>query len=191
MRASVRDAVRQLDQRGLVKRYRDKIEDHPELIIDRVREIIGRDVPPDLADLYRERIYYIGEFDAYAPTWNDYVGWHGTDEYVSSFLHLNVIPIFGDGCGNRWVLDLTPGVEVPAVYFLDKLNITDDLDFAAGSSLGAFLLLLGDHDRAIEEGWPEQWELNIDPDIDSCPRAPAIWRADEEALNTPWRSAPR
>jgi hypothetical protein len=39
------------------------------------------------------------------------------------------------------------------------------------------LLLLGQHDRAIDEGRAPGWERDIDPDIDKCPRAPPIWLA--------------
>lgn len=46
---------------------------------------------------------------------------------------------------------------------------------AAGSSLGVFLLLLADHDRAYDEKWPACWQLKVDPYIERCPRAPAIW----------------
>jgi hypothetical protein len=37
------------------------------------------------------------------------------------------------------------------------------------------MLLAADHDKAYAEDWPERWQLSIDPDIDKCPRAPAIW----------------
>ena len=49
--------------------------------------------------------------------------------------------------------------------------------WAAGSSLGHFLLLLAQQDRAIEEGRTPGWERRIDPNIDKCPRAPPIWLA--------------
>jgi hypothetical protein len=35
--------------------------------------------------------------------------------------------------------------------------------------------MLADSDRAQSESWPLQWELNLDPDLDKCARAPAIW----------------
>jgi hypothetical protein len=50
-------------------------------------------------------------------------------------------------------------------------------EWAAGSSLGAFLLLLADSDRSYAEHWQPRWELTIDPDIEKCPRAPSIWNA--------------
>jgi len=66
---------------------------------------------------------------------------------------------------------------VPAVYFFDHEDSYERPHWAAGSSLGAFLLLLADGDRAHAEAWPQKWELSIDPDIEKCPRAPAIWAA--------------
>jgi hypothetical protein len=72
---------------------------------------------------------------------------------------------------------LTPGIERPAVYFFDKEDSFEKPAWAAGSSLGVFLLLLADHDRSYDENWPQRWELKVDPDIERCPRAPAIWNA--------------
>lgn len=39
----------------------------------------------------------------------------------------------------------------------------------------AFTLYLANADKALDEGWPERWMLTHDPDIEHCPRAPAIW----------------
>lgn len=99
------------------------------------------------------------------------------DSLVTELLHADAVPLFGDGCGNLYGLDLTLGVEVPAVYFFDHERSYEKPEWAAGSSVGAFLLLLADSDRAYAEGWPSRWELGIDPDIEKCPRAPAIWAA--------------
>ena len=63
------------------------------------------------------------------------------------------------------------------MYFFDACDLYATPQWAAGSSLGAFLLLLADHDRSYDEKWPKKWELRIDPDIDKCPRARAIWAA--------------
>jgi len=30
----------------------------------------------------------------------------------------------------------------------------------------------------IRENWPAKWELTIDPDLERCPRAPAIWNTE-------------
>jgi hypothetical protein len=50
---SVHDAAAQLESRGILKRNR---RDHAEQIIAHVRQLLGRDLPSDLIDLYRERI---------------------------------------------------------------------------------------------------------------------------------------
>jgi hypothetical protein len=115
--------------------------------------------------------------DAIAPVWNHHVGWRTPDSLVTEFLALNVIPLFYDGCGNKFCLDLTPGVETPAVYFFEFQVGVRGPEWAAGSSLGAFMLLAADRDRALDEKWAERWELTIDPDLDKCLRAPPIWAA--------------
>jgi len=72
---------------------------------------------------------------------------------------------------------LSCGAASPAVYFFDHEDLFERPRWAAGSSLGHFLLLLGRHDQGIAEGCLAGWERSIDPDIESCPRAPPIWRA--------------
>ena len=174
MRISVSEAVRQLDERGLIERER---HDHSDKIIQRVTELIGRELPADLIDFYRERLARVAGYWTYTPKWNDWVGWHDTDGYVTALMHTNAIPLLPDGCGSYFGLDLTPGVETPAVYFFDHCDLYERPHWAAGSSLGAFLVLYGDHDTPKDE-WFDRWELKIDPDIDKCPRARAIWNAD-------------
>jgi hypothetical protein len=56
----------------------------------------------------------------------------------------------------------------PAVYFFDHEDLFERPRWAAGSSLG-HLLLLGQHDRAIDEGRAPVWESGIDPDNENCP----------------------
>jgi hypothetical protein len=96
---------------------------------------------------------------------------------VTSLRHVNAVPLFDDGCGNLYGLDLTPDVDSPAVYFFDHERGYEKPEYAAGSSLGTFLLLLAEGDKAQAEGWPHKCELGIDPDLERCPRAPAIWAA--------------
>lgn len=175
MRIAVADAARQLEQRGLLERERG---DGSIRVVERVRRLIGRALPSDLEDFYRERIARIGEFHAMTPEWNDHVGWRSPDTLVTALLHAGGVPIFDDGCGNLYGLDLTQGEEVPVVYFFDHERSYDKPAYAAGSALGAFLLLLADGDRAQAEHWPRKWELRIDPDLEKCPRAPPIWSAD-------------
>ena len=72
---------------------------------------------------------------------------------------------------------MAAGEAVPAVYFFDHETGFEGPDWAAGSSLGAFLLLLAEQDLALRKGRAEGWQLAIDPNIDRCPRARAIWAA--------------
>lgn len=174
MSISVPEAARQLEERGLLTRER---KDDSVRIIQHVRNLLGRELPSDLIDFYRERIATLGEFYAQTPGWNDRVGWRSPDSLVTGLLHAEAVPLFDDGCGNLYGLDLQPGVNTPAVYFFDHERGYEEPEWAAGSSLGAFLLLLADSDRALAEGWPSRWQLKIDPDIENCPRAPAIWFA--------------
>jgi hypothetical protein len=175
LRIPVREAVRQLEARGLLKRER---HDHADRIIEHVRGLIGRELPEDLIDFYRERIASVGDFPSMTPHWNERVGWRSPDSLVTELLNADAVPLFGDGCGNLYGLDLTPSVQTPAVYFFDHERSFEKPEWAAGSSLGAFLLILADSDRAYSEHWPPHWELKIDPDIESCSRAPAIWAAN-------------
>jgi hypothetical protein len=174
MRISVSEAARQLEERGLLTRER---KDHSDKVIEHVRNLLGRELPPDLVDFYRERIATLGEFYAQTPGWNEWVGWRSPDSLVTKLVHADAVPLFDDGCGDLYGLDLTPRVEVPAVYFFDHEDGYERPHWAAGFSLGAFLLLLADADRAHANEWPERWELKIDPALEKCPRAPAIWFA--------------
>lgn len=175
MKIEIAEAAHRLEAQGLLER---SSYDHSARIVDRVREQIGRELPQDLIDFYRERIARVGEFHAIAPIWNDRVGWRPMTVQSTDLLHAQAIPIFFDGSGSLFGLDLASGEAVPAVYFFDHEQDFQDPQWAAGSSLGAFLLLLGAKDHAFLERWPSRWELSIDPDIERCPRAPAIWNAE-------------
>jgi len=174
MRIPVADAAKILEERGSLRRLR---KDQSDQIVEFVQEVVGRELPPDLIDFYRERIEGIGAFTAQVPGWNPYTGYGDSEAVIAPLLPARAVPLFDDGCGSLYGLDLTPGVETPAVYFFDHADSYERPSWAAGSSLGAFLLLLADHDRSYHEAWPEKWELRIDPDIEKCPRAPAIWAA--------------
>jgi hypothetical protein len=173
MRITVADAARQLEARGLLERVRHNQSDR---IIPRMEALLGQPLPADLIDFYQEGIVKIGGYRAYLPVWSDWVGWHATDSFVTELALPNAFPLFPDGCGSIFGLDLTPGVETPAVYFFDHCDLYERPHWAAGSSLGAFLVLYGDHDTPKDE-WFDRWELQVDPDIDKCPRARAIWNA--------------
>ena len=172
---SVAGACRQIDGRGLLLRER---VDHSDRIIKKVSAVLARAFPADLVAFYRERISSVGEFPGIAPAWNDRVGWRTPDSLITELAHVQAVPIFTDGCGNLYGLDLASGDATPAVYFFDHERGFEKPEYAAGSSLGAFLLLLADQDRALDEGWPAKWQLGLDPDLESCPRAPAIWAAE-------------
>jgi hypothetical protein len=174
MKTPVAEAARQLEERGLLRRRR---EDQSARIVERVRELLGGPLPPDLVEFYRERVDSLGEFTAQAPSWNERAGWRSSDDLVTRLLDAQAAPLFDDGCGSLYGLDLTSGTEIPAVYFFDHEDDFKTPRWAAGSSLGTFMLLLANKDRAYKEGWPAKWELQIDPDIERCARAPAIWDA--------------
>jgi hypothetical protein len=169
---SVSEAARRLEARGLLVRSR---RSGGERVIAHVRTVLGIDLPQDLSDLYREGIEQVDDYFAMTPVWNEYVGWQSSDAQVTELLHVMAVPLFGDGFGNLYGLDLTPGADPRAVYFFDHERNYEEPGYAVGSSLGAFLLLLADQHRAHAESWPEKWQLKIDPDIDKCPRATAIW----------------
>lgn len=60
------------------------------------------------------------------------------------------MPLFDDGCGNLFGLDLTPDADPRAVYFFDHERSFEAPEWAAGSSLARFLLYLADADRALD-----------------------------------------
>lgn len=95
---------------------------------------------------------------------------------MTTLQHADAVPIFFDGSGNVFGLDLSSRSDPPAVYWFDGEREFDRPRYAAGSSLGAFLLLLGEEDQAYLDGRPAGWQLAIDPDLDKCPRAPPPWR---------------
>ncbi len=174
MKIPVSQAAEILERRKILKRTG---HDHSERIIDYVTEAIDRPLPSDLADFYRERIEEVGGFAAIFPEWNDRVGWRPMSVQMTDLLHAQAAPLFLDGFGNLFGLDLRSDEAVPAVYFFDHEAGYENPVYCAGSSLGAFLVLLADHWRAVDEGWLPGWQLAIDPDIDKCPRAPPLWLA--------------
>ncbi|WP_332771894.1 SMI1/KNR4 family protein [Phenylobacterium sp.] len=168
------EACQVLDDRGVLKRHR---QDHSARIIEHVNDLIGGVMPADLEEFYKERIYQVADFLAVSPIWNDHVGWRTDDSLVTRLLRAQAVPLFWDGCGSLYGLDLTVGESTPGVYFFDHEDEFARPRWATGSSLGAFLLLLAEHDQALDEGRAAGWELSIDPDIDKCSRAPALWLA--------------
>jgi hypothetical protein len=100
------------------------------------------------------------------------------DAGIQWLLPGKAVPIFSDGCGSLYGMDLSKITDHPAVYFFDHEDGWEKPAYAVGSSIGTFLLLLAEHDIAIDEKRPARWELAIDPDIGMCSRAPPIWLAD-------------
>lgn len=174
MTLSVSQAAHILEDRGTLSRRR---KSQSEWVIEFVGALIGKAVPTDLAEFYRENIDRIGDFGTTIPIWNDYVRRVTDKGAIDWLLPGQAIPLFWDGCGNLWGADVSKATDHPAVYFFDKADAWEKPAYAAGSSIGTFLLLLAEHDAALDEQRPPGWELTIDPDIDKCPRAPPIWRA--------------
>ena len=174
MRVLVSGAANILEERGLLQHQR---QDHPGRTIDHVETLLGTPLPEDLTDFYRARIMSIGAFEAVAPLWTERAGWKTPDWEITQLKGVQAAPLFYDGCGSLFGLDLSAPDRVPAVYFFDHEDRFSRPHWAAGSSLGAFLLLLAEYDQARDEARAPGWELSIDPDIDKCSRAPAIWDA--------------
>jgi hypothetical protein len=171
---SVAEAAHALVKRGTLGRRR---KNQAEWVIGYLRQLIARPIPVDLADFYRENIDWIGDFTTTIPVWNDHVGRVTDKGCIDWLLPGQAIPIFWDGCGNLFGVDIARVTDHPAVYFFDKADSWEKPAYAAGSSIGTFLLLLAEHDIAIEEKRPPKWELSIDPDLGMCSRAPPIWHA--------------
>jgi hypothetical protein len=133
-------------------------------------------MPADLEALYRERVASVGDFAAILPKWNARPERRRAGA-LKSLLHAQAVPIFSDGSGSLYGLDLSSERQRPAVYFFDHEDLFERPRWAAGSSIGRFLLLLAQHDQAISENRSAGWQLSIDPDLDKCPRAPPIWLA--------------
>ena len=175
MAITVSDATQKLEAQGTLRRARRNQSDW---VIDFVSRLIGRSIPTDLADFYREHIEQIGGFGTTVPVWNEHVGRITNDAFIEILLPARAIPIFDDGCGSFFGVDVSRATDHPAVYFFDHEHAFKYPAYAAGSSIATFLLLLAEHDIALREKRPERWELTIDANLDRCPRAPPIWRAD-------------
>jgi hypothetical protein len=173
MDISVREAIQRLDRQGLVVRSKELFL---ESMIAHIVFHLGQPLPSELEALYRERVARIAAFKADLPhRWGRMgFGYRGAN-WIKERLPVQAISIFGDGCGNEFCLDLSPGERGGAVYFFDHEVGFEEPQWAAGSTLGRFLMLLSLHDQSYQENWEPGWELEIDPDIDICPRARAIW----------------
>jgi hypothetical protein len=146
-------------------------------VVGYVAKLIGRPLPGDLVEFYQENIDWVGEFGTTIPVWNDHVGRVTDDGAVDRLLQAKAVPLFWDGCGSLYGVDISQVTDHPAVYFFDHEDGWDKPAYAAGSSIGVFLLLVAEHDIALHEKRPSGWELTLDPDLAKCPRAPPIWLA--------------
>ncbi len=174
MTIAVSEAAKILEARGALRWAR---KDHSDWVIDFVAGQIGQPLPADLAEFYRANIEKIGDFNTTIPIWDPHMGSVADDADIGRLLPAKAVPIFGDGCGSLYGVDLSSGEESPAVYFFDHENAFEFPSYAAGSSIGTFVLLLAEKDDAHRDGRPPNWALAIDPDIDKCPRAPPVWLA--------------
>jgi hypothetical protein len=173
---SVSEAAHQLEKRGLLTRRRRKFEIQ---VIDFVSEQLGRPVPPELAEFYAENIDYICDAGAICPTWNPWVGFEPVYPDLWNALP-DAVPLFTDGNGSLFGLDLLDAGPRRGVYFFDHIDSFKFPAWPAGSSLATFLLFLGDRDRALQEGWPDDWMEKIDPEIKNCPRVEPRWGWPED-----------
>lgn len=169
----VPEACRLLEAQGSLRRLPN---DQSDGVVQQVRELLGGQMPADLEALYRERVESVGGFAAILPKWSERPEWR-REGALRALASAQAVPIFSDGSGSLYGLDLSSVDQRPAVYFFDHEDLFERPRWAAGSSIGHFLLLLAQHDRAIEEARPAGWELSIDPELEKCPRAPPIWLA--------------
>lgn len=142
-----------LEGRGALRR---QPRDQSDGIIQQVRELFGGQMPADLEALYRERVASVGDFAAILPRWNARPEWR-QEGALRSLLHAQAVPIFSDGSGNLYGLDLSSERQTPAVYFFDHEDLFERPRWAAGSSIGRFLLLLAQHEQAISENRSAGW----------------------------------
>ena len=168
---TVQESCCTLDAQGALRR---RPGGSPDGLVAYVRALLGDRMPADLEAFYREGIEAVGDFRAILPKWNERPE-RRREGMLRALLPAQAVPIFSDGAGSLYGLDLSSGAASPAVYFFDHEDLFERPRWAAGSSLGHFLVLLAQQDQAIEEGRTPGWERRIDPNIDKCPRAPPIW----------------
>lgn len=133
MDITISEACRLLEARGVLRRQPGDPSDG---MVQQVRELLGGQMPADLEALYRERMKSVGDFAAILPKWNARPGWR-QEGALRSLLHAQAVPIFSDGNGSLYGLDLSSGSQRPAVYFFDHEDLFERPRWAAGSSLPA------------------------------------------------------
>ncbi|WP_141653169.1 SMI1/KNR4 family protein [Phenylobacterium immobile] len=148
-------------------------------VIDYMAEIIGQPIPDELAEFYSENIESICQFSSYVPVWNEWIGFRSSErEFWQSIPQ--AVPLFSDGCGSIFGLDLQYPGPRHGVYFFDHIDRFKFPSQPVGSSLATSLLILGDWDRALQEGWPDDWMEKIDPEIKNCLRVEPKWGWPED-----------
>ncbi|MCE2987611.1 MAG: SMI1/KNR4 family protein, partial [Phenylobacterium sp.] len=119
MDISVREACRSLEAQGALRR---RLRGSPDGLVAYVRELLGDQMPADLEALYREGVEAIGDFRAVIPKWNERPE-RRREGLLRALLPAQAVPIFSDGAGNLYGLDLSSGAASPAVYFFDHEDL--------------------------------------------------------------------
>lgn len=113
MVVSFAEAVRALEARGQLTRH--KYGGDATRLKLMLTEVFGPQHPGELAEFYGQAIASLGEFHAVSPGWSDRCGWGESAEILSDLMDVGAAPLFNDGCGNIYGLDLTADDATPAV----------------------------------------------------------------------------
>ncbi len=91
------------------------------------------------------------------------------------WIQLKWIPIAGDGCGNRYVVDCANTKYCGFVYFVDSLA-PERIAYACASGVERFIQFYLLRDIG-ETGWPHDRDsvLALDPKLDSIPADLLLW----------------
>jgi hypothetical protein len=74
---------------------------------------------------------------------DDHVGWLTRNCVIDWLLPANAVPIFDNGCGSFFGVDVSKTTDHPAVYFFDHEHGFKYPSYAAGSSIGTFSATFG------------------------------------------------
>jgi len=116
MSFTIASVAKELEQRN------ELIRAHPDQaarIVERISEELGQELPDDLKAFYRKHIARIGDFLATSPIWSERAGWRSGMVETTILLSARAVPIFSDGCGSYYGVDIDAGDATPAVYFFD------------------------------------------------------------------------
>src|SRR4051812_35696047 len=102
MDISVQAAIARLNRQGVVGRSKEQFI---ESMIAHVVHLLGRPLPSELEELYRQRVASIADFNAILPHRSGRMGFgYGGGDWLTDFLPAQVIPVFSDGCGSVFAL---------------------------------------------------------------------------------------